>query len=89
MFKSTVSGAATALAQKHPLGVLKNKLIIHMSFRVPIGPTQEQHPHCLAVTHLRRHPQGGSSVLKDRMRSRVIKDRGKQTNTITGFKREN
>lgn len=85
MFKSTVCGAATALAQKHSLGVL----LIYMSFSVPIGPTQEQHPHCLAVTHLRRHPQGGSSVLKDRMRSRVIKDRGRQTNTITGFKREN
>lgn len=84
MFKSTVSGAATALVPLHT-----RKLIIYMSFSVPIGPTQEQHPHCLAVTHLRRHPQGGSSVLNDRMRSRVIKDRGRQTNTITGFKRKN
>lgn len=57
-----------------------------MSFSVPIGSTQEQHPHSLAVTHLCRHPQGGSSVLENRLRSRVKRIEGDKLTQSQAFK---
>lgn len=58
-----------------------------MSFSIPISPTQQQHPRCLAVAHLSRHPQGGSTVLNN-LRSSVINNRGRRNNRIKGFYRE-
>lgn len=55
--------------------------MLYMSFSIPISPTQQQHPRCLAVAHLSRHPQGGSAVLHN-LRSSIINNRGRQNNRI-------